>query len=62
MEKSSSESITQLLARLNQGDKNALEELIPLVYDELHRLAVNYLRSERHEHTLQPHALVNELY
>ncbi len=62
MQKSSSESITQLLARLNQGDKNALEQLIPLVYDELHRLAANYLRKERREHTLQPTALVNELY
>lgn len=62
MAKSSSESITQLLARLNQGDKNALEQLIPLVYDELHRLAANYLRKERREHTLQPTALVNELY
>jgi RNA polymerase sigma factor (TIGR02999 family) len=35
---------------------------MPLVYDELHRLAVNYLRRERRQHTLQPTALVNELY
>ena len=59
---SSSESITQLLARLQDGDENALEQLTPLVYDELHRLAVTYLRRERREHTLQPTALVNELY
>ena len=58
----SSESITQLLARWKQGDKTALEQLTPLVYDELHRLAVAYLRRERREHTLQPTALVNELY
>ena len=59
---SSSESITQLLARLNKGDEDALEQLTPLVYDELHRLAATYLRRERREHTLQPTALVNELY
>lgn len=59
---SSSESITQLLARWNEGDESALEQLMPLVYDELHRLACNYLRKERREHTLQPTALVNELY
>lgn len=58
----SSESITQLLARWTDGDKSALERLTPLVYDELHRLAVTYLRRERREHTLQPTALVNELY
>jgi len=58
----SSQSITQLLSRWAEGDKNALEQLTPLVYDELHRLAVNYLRRERREHTLQPTALVNELY
>lgn len=62
MAQSSSKSITQLLAKLNQGDKNALEQLMPLVYDELHRLAAKYLRKERREHTLQPTALVNELY
>ncbi len=58
----SAESITQLLARWTQGDASALEQLTPLVYDELHRLAANYLRRERREHTLQPTALVNELY
>ena len=58
----SAEGITQLLTRWTQGDANALEQLTPLVYGELHRLASNYLRRERREHTLQPTALVNELY
>lgn len=57
-----SESITQLLERWTNGDAKALEQLMPLVYHELHRLAVGYLRHERREHTLQPTALVNELY
>src|ERR1700752_3046044 len=59
---SSSDSITQLLVRLNEGDEEALEQLTPLVYHELHRLAVTYLRRESREHPLQPTALVNELY
>ncbi len=58
----SSDTITQLLERWNRGDESALNQLTPLVYDELHRLAANYLRRERREHTLQPTALVNELY
>jgi len=44
------------------GDNAALEELMPLVHDELRRLAVRYLRHERANHTLQPTALVNEAY
>ncbi len=60
---SSSEGITQLLERFTAGDIGALERLTPLVYDELHRLAATYLRRERrHQHTLQPTALINELY
>lgn len=62
MKTRSSESITVLLERWKEGDGSALDRLMPLVYDELHRLAVNYLRRERREHTLQPTALVNELY
>jgi RNA polymerase sigma-70 factor (ECF subfamily) len=58
----SPESITQLLERWSMGDEKALEQLMPLVYDELHRLAGAYLRRERREHTLQPTALVNEAY
>ena len=58
----SREGITQLLERWSAGDKEALDQLMPLVYDELHRLAGAYLRRERHEHTLQPTALVNEAF
>jgi RNA polymerase sigma-70 factor (ECF subfamily) len=58
----SSQGVTQLLERWSQGDKEALEQLMPLVYDELHRLAGAYLRRERRDHTLQPTALVNEAY
>lgn len=56
------ESVTQLLEELNGGDKAALDRLMPLVYDELHRLASRYLRKERPGHTLQATALVNEAY
>lgn len=58
----SPEGITQLLIDWGQGDQAALERLMPLVYSELRRLASNYLRRERAEHTLQPTALVNEAY
>ena len=57
-----SEGITQLLIDWSKGDQAALERLMPLVYSELRRLASNYLRRERGEHTLQPTALVNEAY
>ena len=57
-----SEGISQLLVKWSNGDESALEGLIPLVYDELRRLAKNYLRRERQDHTLQPTALVNEAY
>ena len=56
------EGITQLLVDWGKGDQAALEKLMPLVYQELRRLASNYLRRERAEHTLQPTALVNEAY
>jgi RNA polymerase sigma-70 factor (ECF subfamily) len=58
----SPQGITQLLERWSQGDEDALDQLMPLVYDELHRLAGAYLRRERGDHTLQPTALVNEAY
>jgi RNA polymerase sigma factor (TIGR02999 family) len=58
----SPEGITQLLIDWGKGDQAALERLMPLVYSELRRLAGNYLRRERAEHTLQPTALVNEAY
>lgn len=58
----SREGITQLLERWSAGEQEALDQLMPLVYDELHRLAGAYLRRERHDHTLQPTALVNEAF
>ena len=54
--------ITGLLRQAGAGNKAALDELMVVVYDELHRIAVNYLRQERPDHTLQPTALVNEAY
>jgi RNA polymerase sigma factor (TIGR02999 family) len=59
---SSSENISQLLVKWGEGDQAALDKLMPLVYSELRRLASNYLRRERQNHTLQPTALVNEAY
>jgi len=54
--------ITRLLADWSKGDQAALERLLPLVYDELHRLARSYMRHERPDHTLQTTALVHEAY
>lgn len=55
-------NVTQLLKDWSDGKREALDELLPLVYDELRRLAHNYLRRERDEHTLQTTALVHEAY
>jgi RNA polymerase sigma factor (TIGR02999 family) len=54
--------ITQLLAAWREGNQAALDELYPLVYDELHRLARRYMSRERKGHTLQTTALINEAY
>jgi len=54
--------VTQLLHRWQEGSPEALEALMPLVYNELKRLAGSYLRRERPDHTLQSAALVNEAY
>jgi RNA polymerase sigma factor (TIGR02999 family) len=54
--------VTRLLERWRQGEKEVLEDLIPLVYAQLHRIAQSYMRRERDDHTLQPTALVNEVY
>lgn len=54
--------VTQLLKAMRTGDEHAAEQLLPLVYQELHRLARSYMRGERAEHTLQPTALINEAY
>jgi RNA polymerase sigma factor (TIGR02999 family) len=58
----SQHEITRLLTDWRGGDRAALERLLPLVYDELHRLARHYLSRERPGHTLQATALVNEAY
>lgn len=54
--------ITQLLHQWSNGDRAALDQLMPVVYQELRKLANSYLRSERPDHTLQPTALINEAY
>ncbi len=54
--------VTQLLLAWNDGDESALEKLVPLVYEELRRLARRYMRRERPDHTLQTTALINEAY
>ncbi len=54
--------VTMLLNAWSDGKQDALDELMPLVYQELRKLARSYLRAERPEHTLQPTALVNEAY
>lgn len=55
-------NVTQLLLEWRGGSQQALDALMPVVYDELRRLAQHYMRSERPEHTLQATALVNEAY
>lgn len=62
MPQTPSHDVTQLLVRWKKGDEQALHELIPIVYDELRRLARYHLRSERPGHTLQSTALVHEAY
>jgi RNA polymerase sigma-70 factor (ECF subfamily) len=57
-----SKDITRLLVDWGKGDQAALDELIPLVYDELRRLATRYMRRENQGHTLQTSALINEAY
>lgn len=54
--------VTGLLLRWSEGDADALQRLLPLVYDECRHIAARQLRGERREHTLSPTALVHELY
>ena len=54
--------VTQLLKAMRGGDPQAAQDLLPLVYAELHRLAKSYMRRERPDHTLQATALINEAY
>src|SRR5258708_40267738 len=61
LDRPASGDITGLLREWNGGDELAFEQLVPLVYDELHRLAMRYLAGERKNVTLQPTALVNEV-
>jgi RNA polymerase sigma factor (TIGR02999 family) len=58
----SHQDVTELLMAWGNGDQDALSRLMPLVYDELHRLAEGYMRREHAGHTLQTTALVNEAY
>jgi RNA polymerase sigma factor (TIGR02999 family) len=58
----SAHEITHLLQAWSEGDRSALERLVPLVYEELHRLAHYYMARERPSHTLQTSALLNEAY
>ncbi|MBN8728946.1 MAG: sigma-70 family RNA polymerase sigma factor [Acidobacteria bacterium] len=58
----STEQVTRLLVELNNGNQGAIESLMPLVYDELRRIAARHLNRERPDHTLQPTALVHEAY
>jgi RNA polymerase sigma factor (TIGR02999 family) len=59
---SSQHSLTRLLQDWSNGDKGALDKLLPIVYEELRRRAARYLQRERPDHTLQPTALINEAY
>lgn len=56
------QSITVLLSRVNDGEREAFDHLVPMVYHELHRIAEGYLRRESQNHTLQPTALIHEAY
>ena len=62
MSRPSPHDVTQLLQAWSNGDPEALEKLIPLVYDQLHQLARHYMARERSGHLLQTSALVNEAY
>ena len=57
-----SSPVPELLERLRTGDQSALNEILPPLYDELHRIASRHLRAERPNHTLQATALVHEAY
>lgn len=62
MSTSSPQDLTQLLLACGKGDKEALDRLVPVVYDELRKLAGGQMRRERSDHTLQTSALINEAY
>lgn len=56
------QEVTQKLQAWSEGNSEALDELLPIVYDELHKQAARYLRRERSDHTLQTTALIHEAY
>ena len=62
MSHTSSHELTQMLIQLSEGKSQVVDDILPLIYDELRSLASNYLRRERSDHTLQPTALVHEAY
>ena len=62
MEVASTQEVTQLLLAWRQGDEEALEKLIPLVHQEMRRMAHRYMTGQGADHTLQTTALVNEAY
>jgi len=62
MAKPSSEDITQLLLEWREGNQEALEELLPVIYQELRHQAHHYLQHEQKNHSLQTTALINEVY
>ena len=59
---SAKHTITRMLQEWNEGKREVINDLMPLVYDELHRQAQRYLRRERQDHTLQATALIHEAY
>jgi RNA polymerase sigma factor (TIGR02999 family) len=62
MTQPSTHEVSELLVAWGEGDESAFDRLMPIVYDELHRLAHHYMSGERAGHTLQTTALVNEAY
>src|SRR5689334_24983860 len=62
MAATSPHQVSKLLLAWSEGEEGAHEQLVPLVYEELHRLAKRYMGKERYGHTLQTSALVNEAY
>jgi len=56
------EDVTSMLVQWEKGDREALDRLMPVVYDELHRMAERYVRRERSDNTLQPLIAVNSIF
>src|SRR5512136_197453 len=62
MARASAQDINQLLRSWSEGDQTALDTLVPLVYDELHRLAHHYMQHEGRDHVLQTTAVIHETF